>query len=274
LGDHLGAVVGKANQERISENQPAKGWIPLMQDSIDVRSIWRNAPHSQKANFFEFVIRECIFQFATKESTALDIGSDGGAHAIHMAEAVGSTGHVIAFEPNPRAVAKERLAPYPQARVLNVALSDTDGDAILHVATETAMCSLHVRPHQNVTIVEDVTVPCFRLDTLAQTEDIGYVSVIKIDVEGNDVNVVKGAEQTLTRSRPLILTEMDWRHLFGIDEAKAADYLSSLAGFACSYVPLNFFGERLLPMPPETFAQAWNIGLVPKHWDIPATAHF
>src|SRR5947207_1327124 len=79
-----------------------------------------------------------------KGDVALDIGANQGAHTVVMADAVGSTGTIFAFEPIPvlfhglRARFKER----PFIRVLPLAISDTDGMTKFFVnTTNVSFCS-------------------------------------------------------------------------------------------------------------------------------------
>ena len=62
-------------------------------------------------------------------------------------------------------------------------------------------------------------VECFKLDVFYS----GVPSIIKIDVEGHELQVLKGAENTIKKYTPMILVE-----LFDFENNKAAKYLKSL----------------------------------------------
>jgi FkbM family methyltransferase len=78
------------------------------------------------------------------------------------------------------------------------ALGPTSGDAVLHPSESSCMWSL-------VGEGEGVVVTQRRLDDLA--EEFGPPTLIKIDAEGAEVDVIRGGESLLSRHTPLLLVE-------------------------------------------------------------------
>ena len=75
--------------------------------------------------------------------------------------------------------------------------------------------------------------PLFSLDEILQRIDSPPVSLIKIDVEGGELGVLRGGIETLRKHRPAILCEIDNRESrFGIGKDELADFLKELG-----YVP-------------------------------------
>jgi hypothetical protein len=80
--------------------------------------------------------------------------------------------------------------------------------------------------------------------------DLDCVDFMKVDVEGYELEVLKGAAQTLTRCRPCVVVEQKSRNLrqnFGLDGIPAVDFLRGLGAHArtcisgdwiCSWDPL------------------------------------
>jgi hypothetical protein len=96
--------------------------------------------------------------------------------------------------------------------VYNCGLSSKAGSAELYIPHEdgrrkTALASFN-KPDQ---IKEKHTIPLKRLDDIARTMS-GEISFIKIDVEGHELEVLRGGVQTLKKHRPNLLIEIEDRH--------------------------------------------------------------
>ena len=128
--------------------------------------------------------------------TVIDVGACLGDTTVPLAEIVGTEGRVFAFEPNPEPFAClcYNTRNYPQVKCLPYALGDRNGTVTL-TSQKNIGASF---------IVEngDVIAPMVRLDQL----DIQGVRFIKIDVEGYELNVLKGALQTIEH-RPKLYVE-------------------------------------------------------------------
>jgi FkbM family methyltransferase len=149
-----------------------------------------------------------------------DIGASVGAYTHRMAQLVGPSGQVHAFEPNPTSVEAVRAIArrYPAITTYNIALSDSDTAATLHVPhvaggrrPGNGLGSLSLQPH-DVTVTSYSThhVQVATLDSvLLDREPLGF---IKCDVEGHEYHVLVGARETLCRSQPHLLLEVEQRH--------------------------------------------------------------
>lgn len=151
--------------------------------------------------------------------TVVDIGADLGLYASKLADLVGPRGRVHAFEPNPtRHMVLEKLAEaQPNVEVHPVGLSDHEGQEELFVPIEQGEAvSALGRLSPPSSDVEGVSwdrtpVNVTTLDRELQAERT-RISCIKCDVEGHELAVVRGAEQTLREARPALLTEIEHRH--------------------------------------------------------------
>jgi FkbM family methyltransferase len=138
--------------------------------------------------------------------TVYDIGANVGFFSLLASRLAGSGGIVYAFEPQPRNV---RLLEFHRAangitnlRILDAAVSARDGVAQFQSAKGPAMGSLAESGEYAVTTV---TVDSFASDHRPP-------DVMKIDVEGAEVEVLTGATKTLLRHRPvIILSTHGWR---------------------------------------------------------------
>jgi FkbM family methyltransferase len=137
--------------------------------------------------------------------TVLDIGANLGVVTMHLASLVGSAGRVHAFEPNPRMVdlLRQSLA---QRAVQNVALHAVglgaeDAELELHVPADHAgQASLRANPMRER--VNVIRVPVKTLATIDRLPRDVPMRLVKIDVEGYEPEVLRGAEPLLANNPP------------------------------------------------------------------------
>jgi FkbM family methyltransferase len=156
--------------------------------------------------------------FVRPGATVVDVGASWGLFTYHLAHRVGKAGHVYSYEPHPaNAVVLRKLAQArPHVQFRPVAVSDQAGQAQLQVPKHhgrlvTAQSSL-AHTFEGIA-VERVEVPTVRLD-----DEIGTalrIDFIKIDVEGHELSVLRGAASLLKRCMPPVLIEIEQRHLDG-----------------------------------------------------------
>jgi FkbM family methyltransferase len=158
---------------------------------------------------------ECSFveRFLRTGMTVLDIGAHHGFYTLLASQKVGPQGRVIAVEASPRE--RERLHLHSRingcknVRIESCALGEAEGTAELYLVhgTETGCNSLR-RPEVSQP-TEVISVRVERLDRVLQERHIEQVDFIKMDVEGAELSVLKGARELLhRRPRPVILAEV------------------------------------------------------------------
>jgi FkbM family methyltransferase len=132
---------------------------------------------------------------------AIDAGANVGAYSYWIAR---SAGEVVAFEPQPALAKRLAASGVHGLTVHNVALSDADGVAELHVPRSRGEASLRTLDVP----VETVQVPRNTLDSF----ELANVGFFKIDVEGHEEPLLHGAEETLRRSSATVYIEIEERH--------------------------------------------------------------
>jgi FkbM family methyltransferase len=140
--------------------------------------------------------------------TVLDVGANRGLHAVSFATMVGAGGRVICFEPNPALLPclEKTVAATPWMTLLPVALSDFEGSATLFVGASHEMGSLgNWVAERSGETTGQVTVRTARLDTLVAEGAVPRPDVIKIDVEGNELRVLRGSAALLNREDAPVL---------------------------------------------------------------------
>lgn len=144
--------------------------------------------------------------------TCIDVGAHTGRHTLPMAHCIKPGGHVFAFEPIPTIAThlQENLSASPDVGVLvklrQCALSDSSGEAdFTLVSTNPGYSGLLQRHYDREERTEIIRVPLHRLDDLMS--EIPTVRYIKIDCEGAELRVLRGASALLERDRPVVSFE-------------------------------------------------------------------
>lgn len=162
-------------------------------------------------------------QLVRPGATVLDIGANIGAHTVALATIVGPKGRVLAIEP--QRVIHQLLAA-------NVALNGLQNVATYQVALGSAAGRVRVPPLDYTTennfgglslenIGEGEEVPLLRVDDL----NLATCQFAKIDVEGMELDALKGMSALIRRNRPAMYVENDRpnrsapliAHLLGLD---------------------------------------------------------
>jgi len=155
-----------------------------------------------------------------------DIGANVGFFTV-IAARLCPQGRVVAFEPLPENLERIRhnvaLNNLQNIIVRSEALCDTDAQSRFEVSPEPTWGKLVSVGKGIGTKVGTIDVKVSRLDSLVKAGEIPIPELIKIDVEGAEIGVLRGAESTLHQARPVLLIE-----LHGTNQA-IASLLESLA---------------------------------------------
>lgn len=142
--------------------------------------------------------------------TFVDIGANIGIYTCVLANHVGSTGSVIAFEPMPENLTQlyENIAlnRFSNIEVQELALSNSSGSLDLYLPSDhqqgSSGCTQVWNPGGWVSVG---TTPVTTLDLVFQKERLDF---IKIDTEGHELKILEGAKSTIERFRPFLLCEI------------------------------------------------------------------
>jgi len=178
-----------------------------------------------------------VAQLAEPGSLAVDAGANIGFFARELASAVGPSGRVLAFEPDAAncAVLQDvlRRGGHANASVVMAALGEKDGTVQLHLNAD------HPADHRVYAAAGHEAgprVPLRSLDQVLAQEGGGRpLSVVKIDVQGAELRVLRGMRQTLLRHpRARLLLEFDPAMLAesGASAEELADFLRGLGFLA------------------------------------------
>ena len=157
--------------------------------------------------------------------SVVDIGANIGYFTMLAASLVGPQGHVLAVEPNPRNVrlleASRRANHFDHVTIAQSAAGRETGILILHTSFSNGTTS--APPDELGQLLSSESVSCLRLDPLLDAW--ATVDLIKVDVEGAEYNALLGAEATIRRCRPFIISEFSPGMMPGISHIDGEEYL-------------------------------------------------
>jgi FkbM family methyltransferase len=168
---------------------------------------------SLMAGSFEPEESRFLTRFLKPGMTVLDVGAHHGYYTLLSSKAVGPKGKVIAFEPSPRE--RMRLREHTHLnRCVNVsiemvALGASDQDADFFLVQGAADYCNSLRPPAIDAGITKVKVAVTALDDFLSRRQNPRIDFIKLDVEGAELDVLRGAQRVLaTTPRPILLVEV------------------------------------------------------------------
>ena len=141
--------------------------------------------------------------------SVVDVGAHIGHHALVAAQEAGSKGRVIAIDPQPynadRIACHAVLNSLDTITTICAAAGTLDSFVSLPVQSERdrSRMSLHQAGPNDLSV--SVEVPLRRLDTIFAQHSLGEVKLLKIDVEGYELEVLRGVGSRLSDCRNIIL---------------------------------------------------------------------
>jgi FkbM family methyltransferase len=180
----------------------------------------------------------------------LDIGANVGIYTMLMARWVGKEGRVFAFEP--AAEAREALAQHlalnslgDRVELVASAISDEVGEASFFVDGVCGENGLHPGFTGHGRRSSAISVPVTTIDAFCSRTGV-KPSVIKVDIEGFELHAIRGAQEVISRCRPVLIVELHqyaWKEL-GQRWAETREFFGKL-GYLCSPLGANPLSDGL-----------------------------
>ena len=170
-----------------------------------------------RSQVWEVEETELIQSMAKPGMTILDIGAHRGYYTLVFSKQVGDSGRVLAFEPDdaqlPSLYKNLEMNSIKNVSVHELALSNVAGDHTLKV------CS-----------VDSLTLHTEIFDEWSQKEDISKVDMVKLDIEGSELNALKGMKGMLEKCHPTLFIEVHPVYLkdFGQSADELIEFLTDL----------------------------------------------
>jgi len=200
----------------------------------EIKALRDSRSHNELQEMKE--IRRVIAKVVSSDSNCVDVGSNKG-HILRDILRYAPHGRHFAFEPIPD-LAQYLRQRFPRVILFEIALSDRSGEAhFCHVVTRPGRSGFrrqkYPRPNE---IVREITVTTDTLDNIVPKK--WPFRLIKVDVEGAELLVLRGGIQTLQRHRPYILFEhgKKFADTYGCTSEMIHDLLVKECGYKLSAV--------------------------------------
>jgi FkbM family methyltransferase len=210
--------------------------------------------------YFEAGPIDRLREFAPSGSLVIDVGANVGFFSLRFAKWVGDGGRVISIEPEDRnynslILALEREGLSSRVHPLKAVAAANPGTMFLEINP------LHPADHKLSRDGTGLAVTAVTLDGIAQDNRDLRLALIKIDVQGAELLVLKGATNILKNAGPALFIELHEEGLnrFGTSVAEILDYLSA-HGYEAYWLMRS--GEHMKTTPANIHARVARNGYV------------
>ncbi len=197
LGDFL---LQHVSEDEV-ECRPVSGVRVFLRPSQRIeRLMWAGAYERKLVRLFKNVLKPGM--------TALDLGANIGYFSAIAAGVVGSSGGVHSFEPVPETFARlqRNVERFPWCHTYRLAVAGAAGNAAIYFnEREAGWASLE----SGRDLSKSVTVHVTTLDDWALNRALFRLDFVKMDIEGGELNALKGALRVLRVFRPVIASELN-----------------------------------------------------------------
>jgi FkbM family methyltransferase len=204
--------------------------------------------------------------------TFVDVGANEGVFSLLAAQRVGPAGRVLAVEPSDREMERLRRGVVMNGlggvvTCVQTALGETSGRAVLHVANSehAGHNTLGAFVYASVSNRGDEPVRVMTLDDLVGKHELDRIDLVKIDVEGAELQVLRGAVRVLEEMRPMLLLEVQEASLLA-QGATTADLFGLLRAHGYDLFEFGPDGRR---RPVDGFPSSLNIVAQPRRAAVP-----
>lgn len=208
-------------------------------------------------------IIKILSQILTKQSNCIDVGCNTGDFLSHILK-YSPLGYHYAFEPIPRLATRLRKR-FPNTDIREIALSDSEGETTFwYVISCPALSSLKKESwnsYRSNQLTEPITVKTQRLDDILQANF--KVDFMKVDAEAAELEIFRGAIQTIKAHKPYIIFE----HGQGDSEGNHDERIYNLLVNECNLkiFELEPWLDGLAPLSQNSFCKSssWNFLATP-----------
>jgi FkbM family methyltransferase len=169
------------------------------------------AIHYLREGHYDPAELQVVLDTLEESDTAIDVGANVGVYTVTAARAVGPKGRVIAVEADvdylPQLEANVARNGLANVEIVVAAAGSADGTATFNIAADRAFSSTKQIVSYR-TAGETRIVPLKRVDTIWHDAGEPRVALLKIDVEGAEVEALHGAERLVAECKPVVLVEV------------------------------------------------------------------
>ena len=188
---------------------------------------------------YEPIETRILQQLAKGSKLIVDIGANVGYYTVELAKLLGPTGQLLSFEPVEASFSQLRknvkLNRIDNAvRMFQLGVSDSVSQSQIFLPRKSGSSAASLRNlHPQEEFVSQV-IQTTTLDHIFETLEITECNLIKIDVEGGELQAIQGAIATITKFNPVIFAELlrKWSKAFAYNPNTVLHILINL-GYTC-----------------------------------------
>lgn len=186
---------------------------------------------------FEDKGHDALMNLVKKNFVILDIGTNIGSTLLQFANKIGPEGKVYGFEPDSENYANCMynigLNNFKNVSVDNIGLGSASGEFLLSIDCESNRGGNRIVANPNASAKK---IKVDTLDSWVEKNNIKKCDLIKIDVEGYEMNVLEGGLATINKYHPILFIELDDNNL-KLQNSSAIELVSLL--LKCGYVIIH-----------------------------------
>lgn len=208
---------------------PGNGAVAFRADTMLGRALWT-------VGSFELSELQATFRLARPGTYAFDVGANVGLFTVVMSRAVGEAGRVVALEPvvdNAHELRHNLDRNHcTNVDVIEAAAAATSGEISLQITDDPALHSAGGQLIPGHRVIRVIKTTSHTLDDLWIAAGRPAVSLVKVDVEGAERQVLLGAVQMMSACRPSLIVEVnDTREVARVMELLPGHRLKRIRGF-------------------------------------------
>ena len=201
-----------------------------------------------RSGVYEPHVTKFYSQMLKPGMTFVDVGANIGIYSLLGAKLVGDSGRVLSFEPNSENCRLLMLSAlrnnFQNISIYPFALGESIGHVLFSNAIGSNGC-LIPDTQESLFNTSCMVVPKIRLDDVLDTN----VDMIKIDVEGAEGVIVKGANQLIENCRPIITSEFSMEMLPRVSGMSGIDYLRYFTNQGYGIFLIEPHSQEPVPIP-------------------------
>lgn len=180
---------------------PSRTVVPILQGALRGKK-WTvgSATNGCWLGSYEYAKQKALQRELKAGQVVYDIGANVGFYSLLASVIVGETGHVYSFEPFPENLRELRkhleMNHIQNCTVIDAAVSSADGEAIFDPSDD--RCTGHLAA------TGSLRVRTLALDGLVLRNEIRPPNLMKIDIEGAELECLQGASRVIQDARPVI----------------------------------------------------------------------
>lgn len=202
--EYIDSIVTSGIERRESEDM---GWVSGYDNKLWVDKNEHVGKRLANSTEHEPALAEFIKKQTSTGNVCFDVGCQWGTFSLLMADSVGDTGKVISVDPVDRHIEALRKSAHANGfdniSVHRTALTNKNGTVSVHTHSKNTGASRLSR--DSIWHGRGEPVSAYTLDSFCEQEIVDEIDLLKLDVEGAELDVLEGAAQMLDSIEVLII---------------------------------------------------------------------